>query len=70
MYANRAFPAQIASACAECGQPIRERDPIRHVPGTGYVHDHCPDDPDTLADQAALAQPRCSRCGANHPGEC
>jgi hypothetical protein len=64
--------AQYPAVCREdCGHPIEPGDEIEHR-GTagGWRHVACPDSPDEQADVAALAQPRCTLCGLNHPGEC
>lgn len=66
--------AKFQGVCAaDCGHPIREGERIEFLDDlndTGWRHATCPDAADEAADRAALAQPRCARCGANHPGEC
>ena len=64
--------AQYEAACQEeCGQPIEPGQHIEHRGELGgWRHVHCPTDSETAADEAALAQPRCTRCSLNHPGDC
>lgn len=64
--------AQYTAVCQEhCGHPIEPGQGIEHCGSAGgWRHVTCPDSADELADQAALAHPRCDHCGANHPGEC
>lgn len=63
--------AQFRTECGEdCGHPIEPGDDIELDDWRKWRHVHCPDDPDEVADRAALAVGRCSRCGLHHPGEC
>lgn len=65
-----AFRAQHGGQCADCGDWFHEGDLITLAVQGGYAHQVCPDAPSDTADAHALAQPRCARCGLNHPGEC
>lgn len=59
--------AQYGGECvADCGQPIRPGQQIMSVGEGSWQHIKCPESEDELA----ARQPRCARCGLNHPGEC
>jgi hypothetical protein len=65
--------ARYAGSCHDCGQGFPAGAQIQRVENTyaiAYRHAICPDDPDLVADRAALAKPRCRRCTTNHAGEC
>lgn len=65
------FIARFPGTCTECGDRIEPGDEVSRAAGAGgYSHVTCPDSIEGRDDRAALMQPRCGRCGLNHPGEC
>lgn len=72
-----AFPAKYTTLCAECDSYVEPGELIRRAPPRagrpdGWIHADRADcvRVDTNEDAEAMRNPRCGRCGTNHPGEC
>jgi hypothetical protein len=71
--------AQHRSMCPLCDELIHPGNELRVVSEYSngrvtqsmvWAHVICPEATEQAADVAALQQPRCTRCGLNHAGEC